>query len=148
MKGKILLFFLLVAAIALSGCTSAPETVTVTRYVCEDGTTVSSIDGCPTLECPPCQKCEECPGIDDTQTISKEFVQEEIVKANYCEVKEDCALTKRKCPFGCNVFVNQSELEYIDSLIDEYKQRCVLNCAELWEYDCVDSICVEITQGS
>lgn len=71
----------------------------------------------------------------------KEAILSEIEDANYCETKADCAQAHSKCPFGCYVFVNNSEVDRIQSLIDSYESNCVYGCIQLEDYDCINNRC-------
>ncbi|OGJ52189.1 hypothetical protein A2335_03215 [Candidatus Peregrinibacteria bacterium RIFOXYB2_FULL_32_7] len=71
-------------------------------------------------------------------------IRTEIEKANYCEVKEDCARVTQKCPFGCNEYVNKDEKERIDELVNNFESDCVYRCAFYEELECKDNKCVAV----
>lgn len=149
MKKEIFLIVFLFAAVALSGC-AQPESVTVFKYVCFDGTIVEKPSDCPALPDVNClEQCDDyCPAAPVLPEISQEeFIQGQIEKANYCAIKEDCVLAERKCPFGCNILVNKNELDKINRMIGEYKQTCYLTCASLRYYGCDLNKCVEKDWG-
>ncbi len=148
MKKEIFLIVFLFGAVALSGCTQ-PGSVTVFKYVCFDGTVVENQSDCPAL---PDVNCElscpcSCPTPVLPETSQEEFIQGQIDKANYCSVKEDCVLAESKCPFGCTIFVNKSELARINKIISEYRQVCNLSCTPLKYYNCDENKCVETDWG-
>ncbi len=73
--------------------------------------------------------------------VSGSHIKDEIEKANYCKIKDDCVLAGSKCPFGCHIFVNKNEEEKISGLIDNYQTTCMYACVELKDYGCVNNKC-------
>ncbi|MEI8364161.1 MAG: hypothetical protein WCF78_01760 [archaeon] len=71
-------------------------------------------------------------------------VSKEIIKANYCSVKEDCISVGPSCPFGCSILINKNEEIRISSLISKYNggiKGCVYSCMELQGINCVNNKC-------
>jgi hypothetical protein len=68
-------------------------------------------------------------------------IQKEIQKANYCNNVEECVNIGSKCPFGCDIHVNEKEAERIRQLVGSYESNCVYGCAEC-EVQCVNNKCV------
>lgn len=148
MKKAILIVGLVIAVIALSGCTQ-PEAGTVYKYVCSDGTIVDRAGLCPIQEQVDYKEickdyCDE--GQVDEQT-TLEFIKNEIEEANYCETKEDCAETNTKCPIGCYNIVNKAELDRINQLINDFKQTCFQTCTPLTEFVCDNNKCQPVEVG-
>jgi hypothetical protein len=83
----------------------------------------------------------------EQQVYSREFIENEIDAANYCEAAEDCVLAVQKCPFGCYVLVNSEEVERINSLISAYRATCTQTCTQLEEKDCVEGKCEAVFYG-
>ena len=71
-----------------------------------------------------------------------ESIQKKIDKANYCEVKEDCAYAGSKCPFGCYIYVNINEYEEISQLIEDYNSECAYGCLKCEDVACFENRCV------
>ena len=71
-------------------------------------------------------------------------VENELKKANYCGVAEDCAKIGNKCPFGCNIYVNKNEETRIKNLVDSYGATCVYECFQEIGVECVNNICKAI----
>lgn len=74
----------------------------------------------------------------------QETIEQEIEKANYCQLKSDCILIKSECPFGCYIPVNKQEENYIINLIDDFGSKCVYSCIQIEGFDCIDNKCVLI----
>ena len=49
--------------------------------------------------------------LNTNKSSSEDYIRNEIEKANYCKVKDDCVLAGSKCPFGCHILVNENEKE-------------------------------------
>jgi hypothetical protein len=75
---------------------------------------------------------------------SKFYINNEIEKANYCDVKEDCVSTGSKCPFGCYIYVNKNEVNRIKNLISSFKSNCVYNCMYCPDVECKNNKCEPI----
>jgi len=149
MKKPIVLIGLLALALALSGCTQ-PEPVTTYQFVCSDGSVVSAVSQCqagtePDLDALCADYCETGP--DPIPEYTEQYITGQINEANYCDTNNDCALAIRKCPFGCYILVNKSELDRINGLIDGHLQRCVLTCAKLDEFTCFEGKCKPVIFG-
>ncbi len=149
MKKTIVLIGLIALALVLSGCTQPEPTVSY-KFVCSDGTVVADASQCapgtePDLEELCADYCEEQNGI--VQDYTADYVQEQIDAANYCSVKEDCAIATRKCPFGCYPMVNRSKLDEINELIGAYRQTCMLTCANMQDYACDEGKCKPVVFG-
>jgi hypothetical protein len=72
------------------------------------------------------------------------YIKNQIEKANYCNVKEDCALAAAgKCPFGCYVYVNKDKADTITELIEAYVPRntCEYSCLQCLDVECKDNKC-------
>jgi len=72
------------------------------------------------------------------------YIKNQIEKANYCEVKEDCILVAQgKCPFGCYVYVNKDKADTITELIEAYVPRntCEYSCLQCLDVECKDNKC-------
>ena len=77
------------------------------------------------------------------------YINSEIQKAKYCEVKEDCEWVSGKCPFTCGAVVNKNEAEYIEELFASYRpgeKVCTESC--LWPkgVTCEENICGALTE--
>jgi hypothetical protein len=75
---------------------------------------------------------------------SKYYIYNEINRANYCEVKEDCVNAGGKCPFGCRILVNKNEANYIKKIVSSYKEKCIYDCMPPGEIKCENNKCLEI----
>ena len=149
MKKAILIVGLVIAVIALSGCTQ-PEAGTVYKYVCSDGTIVDRAGLCPTeegidLEVVCVEYCEtgQKPEANDV-----EYIKAEMDAANYCETAEDCVETDTKCPIGCYNIVNKAELDRINQLVNDFKQTCFQTCTPLAEFVCDNNKCMPTLYGT
>lgn len=141
---------LLVFSVLLSGCVQ-PEPEVIVKYVCSDGQAVDNASECPSEEqcdyennC--ADYCEEEP--ESTVELTVEKVHEEMAKANYCDVPDDCVLTDTKCPLGCYNVVNIDELERINQLVHDFKQTCFQTCTTLQDVNCIESKCEPIAYGT
>lgn len=69
-----------------------------------------------------------------------------IDEANFCEVAEDCVDVGSVCPFGCNILVNESEVDDITALLDRFERgrpgMCVYDCAMMLSVSCEENRCV------
>ena len=151
MKKKILIFGILILAIALSGCveTEPATPTTVYKYVCSDGTMVDSAGLCPTdtginLDIVCADYCEGT--VPEANTA--EYIKSEMAAANYCTVAEDCNVSDTKCPLGCYNLVNNTELDRINTLVDGFIQECVQTCTPLTEITCDEGKCMPVDVGS
>ena|SRR3989338_5127630 len=72
---------------------------------------------------------------------SKSYIQQEIVKANYCETNEDCVSAGGQCPFGCYIYVNKNEVSRIKNLISSYKSNCIYDCMYCPTVECKNNKC-------
>jgi len=151
MTKKILIFGILILAIALSGCVESEPTTsgTVYKYVCSNGTIVDTPGLCPTEEeidldivC-----VDYCEGTVPEEN-SVEYIKAEMAVANYCNVSEDCDVSDTKCPLGCYNLVNKTELDKINTLVDSFKQTCFQTCNPLTEIGCNEGKCVPIDVGT
>ena len=57
-----------------------------------------------------------------TEKTAKEQIDQEIEKANYCNIKEDCNLLDSST-FGCFVYVNTNDISRINTLIKDYNKK-------------------------
>jgi hypothetical protein len=74
---------------------------------------------------------------------SEEFIQGEIDKANYCDVNEDCISLGAKCPFGCEIYVNEKEVAKIEEILRSYPDDCIYDCYLCQGIiECVNNKCV------
>jgi len=77
---------------------------------------------------------------------SEASVREEITAANHCEVDTDCASAGTKCPFGCSIPVNKSEVARIKQLLDDFgDETCVYDCINVTGFACTNKVCVAKT---
>ena len=77
---------------------------------------------------------------------SEASVKEEIAAANHCEVDADCASAGTKCPFGCTIPVNKSEVARIKQLLDDFgRETCQYDCITVTGFACTNKVCVEKT---
>ncbi|MFW6230646.1 MAG: hypothetical protein ACOC32_01335 [Nanoarchaeota archaeon] len=74
------------------------------------------------------------------------MIQEEIDKANYCEVDSDCVNAGGKCPFGCWNYVNKDEVGRISSLIESFDSQCVYGCVSCPTAVCENNKCREVCE--
>jgi hypothetical protein len=73
-------------------------------------------------------------------------VKEEITAANHCEVDTDCASAGTKCPFGCSIPVNKSEVARIKQLLDDFGEtNCQYDCINVTGFACQSKVCVAKT---
>jgi hypothetical protein len=73
-------------------------------------------------------------------------VKEEIARANHCEVDTDCASAGTKCPFGCSIPVNKSEVARIKELLDDFgDETCQYDCINVTGFTCQNKVCVATT---
>ena len=76
---------------------------------------------------------------------SVDFIRSEIDEANYCDVKEDCVNIGTKCPFGCDIYVNEGEADRIKELVYSYDgEDCIYDCYLCPGVECVNNSCVEV----
>jgi hypothetical protein len=75
---------------------------------------------------------------------SPQFVIGEIDAANYCDAREKCVNLGAKCPFGCNIYVNEKEADRIESMLRSYPEDCIYDCQLCPGVECVNNKCVEI----
>ncbi len=148
MKKKILIFGILILAIALSGCVEPTAPGIVYKYVCSNGTIVDTPGLCPAeteinldIVC-----VDYCEGIEP-EANSVEYIKAEMATANYCNVSEDCNVSDTKCPLGCYNLVNNAELGRINALVDDFKQTCFQTCTPLTEIRCNEGKCVPVDVG-
>lgn len=77
---------------------------------------------------------------------SEATVKAEITAANHCEVDTDCASAGTKCPFGCTIPVNKSEVARIKQLLDDFgEETCQYDCIAVTGFACQNKVCVELT---
>lgn len=74
-------------------------------------------------------------------------IKEQIAEANYCETAEDCVDTGSKCPFGCYIYVNDTEAGRIKTLVDGYDSTCQYACIAISGVECVQNKCQPIEQA-
>ena len=77
---------------------------------------------------------------------SKVYIKNEIEKANYCDVKEDCVDAGGKCPFGCYVYVNKNEVHRIENLIASFRSDCIYDCISCRNVECINNTCEPVCQ--
>src|SRR5262249_35986308 len=74
---------------------------------------------------------------------SEASVKAEIAAANHCEVDADCDSAGTKCPFGCTIPVNKSEVAHIKQVLDDFgEERCAYDCAPVSGITCQNKVCV------
>ena len=151
MTKKILIFGILILAIALSGCVESEPTTseTVYKYVCSNGTIVDTLGLCPideeiNLDIVCVDYCKET--VPEENSV--EYIKAEMATANYCNISEDCSVSDTKCPLGCYNLVNKTELDKINTLVDGFKQTCFQTCTPLTEMACNEGKCVPIDVGT
>ena len=149
MKKKILIFGILILAIALSGCTQ-PAAGTVYKYVCSDGTIVDTPGLCPAegeidfeIVC-----VDYCNGDQPAEANTVEYIKSEMSSSNYCQVPGDCNVSDTKCPLGCYNLVNNTELGRINALVDSFRQTCLQTCTPLTEIICEEGKCTPVEVGT
>ena len=76
-----------------------------------------------------------------TKGPSQNEVERQILNANFCGSKEDCAPLESKCPLECHILVNQGEKESIQQVIDEFDSDCAYSCTQILDYDCISNQC-------
>ncbi|MEI8364162.1 MAG: hypothetical protein WCF78_01765 [archaeon] len=72
-------------------------------------------------------------------------INKEIIKANYCSVKEDCSAKLGACPFGCNILINKNEETRIQKLITRYyvnNEGCAYDCGPIKNFGCITGKCI------
>lgn len=78
--------------------------------------------------------------------MSEDSIKQEIEKARACTTDAECANVASKCPFGCNVTVNQKDAEYIRGLVDGFQSNCQYDCVALDKIVCQNSLCTALTK--
>ncbi len=74
---------------------------------------------------------------------SEASVKADIAAANHCEVDTDCASAGTKCPFGCSIPVNKTEVTRIKQLLDDYgDETCQYDCVNVTGFACQNKVCV------
>jgi hypothetical protein len=77
---------------------------------------------------------------------SEASVKAEIAAANHCEVDTDCASAGTKCPFGCTIPVNKSEVSRISQLLEDFgDETCQYDCQAVTGLACQNKACVALT---
>lgn len=56
--------------------------------------------------------------------LSAKYIKNELLKLNYCEIKEDCILVHGKCPIG-SIYVNKNEVEKAKNLVKLVPMTCM-----------------------
>ena len=72
---------------------------------------------------------------------SEAEVFEAIASANYCSTADDCEFVGSRCPFGCNIYVNEDEADAIRNLLDSFEDECFYKCESPREPECVEGTC-------
>jgi hypothetical protein len=81
---------------------------------------------------------------------TKEAIEEQLDRWNYCEVDEDCEAFYGECPFGCHQVVNKQFVQPAQQLINDRKEKeakkgnpqCVYSCMQLLGVQCREQKCV------
>lgn len=69
-------------------------------------------------------------------------IKREIEAANYCEVVEDCQqVAVSKCPFGCYIYVRNTEASRIEEMLNGFQSSCEYGCIEMKGVDCINNKC-------
>ncbi|PIP73841.1 MAG: hypothetical protein COW88_00605 [Candidatus Lloydbacteria bacterium CG22_combo_CG10-13_8_21_14_all_47_15] len=71
-------------------------------------------------------------------------IQAAIASANYCESASDCAFAGSACPFGCNIYVNETEAARIGDILSRYQSTCAYSCVPLKSVECIENRCVPL----
>ncbi len=72
---------------------------------------------------------------------SEAELKAEIEKARECTSDAQCEIVGSKCPFGCNIAVNESEAERIREMVLGFESRCVYECGKPGTLSCEEGIC-------
>ena len=73
------------------------------------------------------------------------IVEDQIIKANYCQIDQDCLIVDFGCPFGCGSYINKKEKNKLTNLIDIYKlfqPSCEYTCLRKALPECKNNQCV------
>ena len=71
--------------------------------------------------------------------ISESYIKNEIEKANYCEVEEDCVRTSGRSFGWCGISVNKDEVKRIKNLVSSFKLEGSMprvKCSDLSYTEC------------
>jgi hypothetical protein len=83
-------------------------------------------------------------GAGDDKSKLKDRISAEIAKAQVCKTKSDCAGPLYRCPFGCNIYVNKSEIDRIKTLLASYPEDCEFKCIPVKGFGCIGGRCQTI----
>lgn len=82
------------------------------------------------------------------ELCSSERIREQINESNFCVSDADCALVGSECPFGCNIYVNDDEVETVKSLIESYRSGCIYKCPAVSGVRCIEGKCQPVLPPS
>lgn len=75
--------------------------------------------------------------------VSDDSIREEIAIANTCTQASDCVDVGSYCPFGCDILVNASQADRIQSLLESHEDNsCAYDCAAISWISCEAGVCV------
>jgi hypothetical protein len=78
------------------------------------------------------------------RTISQQEVEAAIETARYCDTENDCVRADSFCPFDCYVFVNEAEVNRINTLLNSFDSACTYSCTVLQGVDCINHKCTAL----
>jgi hypothetical protein len=74
---------------------------------------------------------------------SEASIRAEIASANTCTQATDCVSVGTYCPYGCDILVNASQADRIQSLLESHNDNtCQYDCASLSWISCDAGACV------
>ncbi|MDR0859536.1 MAG: hypothetical protein LBO09_00710 [Candidatus Peribacteria bacterium] len=81
---------------------------------------------------------------------TKETINEQLERRNYCEVDSDCEAFYGECPFDCHITVNKQFVTPAQQLIAQRREndekkgnpQCVYGCVQLTGVQCKEQKCV------
>lgn len=76
--------------------------------------------------------------------IQEKYIRYQIDAANYCQEARDCSRVEGNCPFGCNIYVNNSEADRIEELIQNTPRECEYRCPAADQVVCEANKCQAI----
>lgn len=77
------------------------------------------------------------------------YVSNQLERANYCDIKEDCVNIGSQCEFGCDTLVNRNEEHNMKEIFKLYKlvskscdSFCFDDTMRFKEKNCVNNKCI------
>ena len=90
--------------------------------------------------------------LEINEAVEKELsvynsIVEEIERANYCDINEDCTILEEKCPFDQPI-VNKNEADRIQGLINSYKSDCAFGrpLCLIVDAKCINNKCESVCE--